>query len=163
MEATMTRMLALAVLPLFATATMPAAGVPGHGDRPTSGFARLTGEAEVPGPGDPDGRGVFVFKIRGDRLCYILTAKKIATPTAAHIHQAPRDQAGPVVVGLEPPVRGVSFDCIEAVPDKEQTDENAAMVLTESELAEIVADRGMFYVNVHNADFPDGAIRGQLR
>lgn len=36
-------------------------------------------------------------------------------------------------------------------------------VLTESELAAIVVTPSDFYVNVHNATFPAGPIRGQLR
>jgi hypothetical protein len=120
--------------------------------------AVLTGAAEVPGPGDDDGRGLFVGKVKGDLLCYVLTASRIEEPMAAHIHAAPRDEAGGIVVGLVAPVGGFSADCIRAVPD----DQDSTDTLSESELAAIRADRSNFYVNVHTASFPAGAIRGQL-
>ncbi|MEQ7006950.1 CHRD domain-containing protein [Actinopolymorpha sp. B17G11] len=120
--------------------------------------AVLTGAAEVPGPGDDDGRGLFVGKVKGDLLCYVLVARRIEEPMAAHIHVAPEGAAGPIVVGLIAPVGGYSADCIRAVPD----DQNSTATLSESELASIRSDRSGFYVNVHTASFPAGAIRGQL-
>src|SRR5687768_7236531 len=62
----------------------------------------LTGAAEVPGPGDPDGSGTFSATINPGqgRLCYELSATGIGTPTAAHIHTGTAAQAGPVLVGL---------------------------------------------------------------
>lgn len=118
----------------------------------------LTGAQEAPGPGDPDGRGAFAGVIKGDTLCYALVATRIETATAAHIHVAPPGEPGPIVVGLNTPNR-TSPGCIEAVPDAQDT----TMTLSESELAAIVADPSDFYVNVHNASFQPGAIRGQLR
>jgi hypothetical protein len=120
--------------------------------------AVLTGAAEVPGPGDDDGRGFFVGKVKGDLLCYVLVARRIEEPMAAHIHAAPRGEAGGIVVGLIAPVGGFSADCVRAVPD----DQDSTATLSESELAAIRADRSGFYVNVHTASFPAGSIRGQL-
>lgn len=163
------RMFALATLPLLAAAMMPASAVPahggGHGDDgdKAAGIVRLSGEQEAPEEGDPDGRGFFLYSAQRGKICYVLTAKKIETPTMAHIHEAPRGEAGPIVIGLRPPVRGASFDCIRAVPDEEQNEENANATLTESELAAIIDDPPAYYVNVHNEPFPAGAIRGQLR
>lgn len=118
----------------------------------------MTGAQEVPGPGDPDGRGAFAAVVKGDRLCYAMVADRIETATAAHIHAAPRGVAGGIVVGLEVPNK-FSAACITAVPD----DQDSTATLTQSELAAIVANPADFYVNVHNAPFPAGAIRGQLR
>lgn len=120
--------------------------------------AKLSGAAEVPGPGDADGKGKFKATINGDTLCYKLKAKKIEDATAAHIHVGDPATAGPVVVQLLTPTDKKVRDCITAVPDAEDTDQT----LSESELAGIVADPTMYYTNVHNADFPSGAIRGQL-
>src|SRR5918997_6276150 len=71
--------------------------------------AELTGEEEVPGPGDPDGSGsATIIVIPPDTICYILTAEGIEPATAAHIHVGGPEVAGPVVQGLEPPTNGAS-------------------------------------------------------
>jgi hypothetical protein len=149
---------------VLAVGVMPAQAATAAGDMDARSDGRtvlgavLTGAAEVPGPGDDDGRGFFVGKVKGDLLCYVLVARKIEVPMAAHIHAAPRGVAGPIVVGLVAPVGGFSADCIRTVPD----DQDTTATLSESELAAIRADRSGFYVNVHTASFPAGAVRGQL-
>ena len=121
----------------------------------------LDGEQEVPGPGDPDGSGTFKYSIKHDRLCYKLSVRDIAPPTAAHIHFGPAGEAGPIAVTLKtPPANGSSRGCIRA--QRTQTPINAADVLTRWELEGIKLNPFFFYVNVHNAEFPPGAIRGQL-
>jgi hypothetical protein len=124
------------------------------------GIARLDGAQEVPGPSDPDGRGVFAYAAFGDQLCYVLTARKIEPAAAAHIHSGARGVAGPIVIALEAPTDGISFDCIQAV---DNATPNTNDVLLQSELDAIIANPAAFYANVHNAPFPAGAIRGQLR
>lgn len=129
------------------------------------GVVRLNGAQEIGpngevGVGDPDGRGKFAFVAFDSKLCYVLTARKIDPAAAAHIHAGAKGVNGGIVVGLTAPTEGFSFDCIDAVPD---TTENTPEVLTQSELDTIIADPAGFYANVHNATFPAGAIRGQLR
>lgn len=148
---------------LAALGVMLATGTPSHAaggahGRSTILLAGLNGAQEVPGPGDEDGKGGFVARIKGDRLCYHLFAHKIETAAAAHIHAAPAGVAGDIVVGLATPAKGFSSGCLTTVPDSEDSVET----LSESELAAIRAEPGEFYVNVHNATFPMGAIRGQL-
>ena len=109
----------------------------------------LVGGQEVPGPGDPDGTGTA--KITADattnQICYDLTAQAIARPTAAHLHEGALGVAGPVRVTFDAPTNGQSQACVGV----------------ERRLAAaVIADPANFYVNVHNADYPDGAIRGQL-
>ena len=123
------------------------------------GVVRLDGAQEVP-PADPDGRGTFAYIAVHDRICYVLTARRIEPATLAHIHAGPRGVNGGIVVMLIAPTRGFSADCIRAQPD---TTPNTMEVLTQSELAAIIADPTQFYANVHNDPFPGGAIRGQLR
>jgi hypothetical protein len=110
--------------------------------------ARLSGAQEVPGPGDPDGRGhvVMTLDARTGTICYLLTVRRIDPATAAHIHIGPAGVAGPVVQALEAPTSGASFACVS----------NPMLV------AEIMAKPADYYVNVHNAPFPAGAVRGQL-
>ena len=118
-----------------------------QGGRPLS--TTLSGAEEVPGPGDPDGTGTAVITLNHGQgeVCFELTASNIAAATASHIHVAPAGVAGPVVVPLAPPTSGSSSGCISV--DRELI---KAIMQTPSE----------YYVNVHNAAFPGGAIRGQL-
>ena len=111
--------------------------------------AELTGEAEVPGPGDEDGTGSASVRVNiGQRqVCYTLKVSGIAPATMAHIHEAPEGQAGPVVVGLMAPTSGESSGCV---------------TVTRELAKEILKDPADYYVNVHNAEFPGGAVRGQL-
>jgi hypothetical protein len=112
-----------------------------------------SGAAEVPGPGDADGSGSFSATINPGqgRLCYELTATGVATPTAAHIHTGTSTQAGPVLVGLTTPTGTTTF-----------TSSGCITSLSRENLDAIRKSPQAFYVNVHNADFPAGAIRGQL-
>jgi hypothetical protein len=109
---------------------------------------RLTGAVEVPGPGDPDGRGfaVVAADAKSGKICYHLFVRRIEPATAAHIHVGPPGVAGPIVQELEAPTDGFSADCVE----------NATIA------AALVANPADYYVNVHNAPFPAGAVRGQL-
>lgn len=119
------------------------------GGRPLS--ATLTGAAEAPGPGDPDGSGTAVLTINpGQReVCFLITVTGITLPaTAAHIHEAPAGVPGPVVVPLSPPgANGTATGCVTADRD---------------ELLGIMHEPEEYYVNVHTTDFPAGAVRGQL-
>ena len=110
--------------------------------------ATLSGAQEVPGPGDTDGRGVGTLdvKVASGRICYTLQVSGIEPATAAHIHEARIGQPGPVVRGLIAPSDGSSSGCF--------TDRGLAR--------DIFADPADYYLNVHNAKFPGGAIRGQL-
>lgn len=135
----------------IAIAAVALLGVPhaAAGGRPLT--ADLTGAAEAPGPGDPDGSGTAVLTINpGQReVCFLITVSGITLPAiAAHIHEAPIGVPGPVVVTLVPPAAdGTAAGCVTA--DRE-------------ELIEILHEPEEYYVNVHTTDFPAGAVRGQL-
>jgi hypothetical protein len=151
---------AASVVAALGIASSPASASP-ESDRPfAAGIVRMDGAQEAPGPGDTDGRGTFAFLATGNKLCYVITARRIEPATAAHIHQAPRGVPGPILIGLETPTDGLSFDCITAVSNDTP---NSQMVLLQSELDAIIANPAGHYANVHNAPFPAGAIRGQLR
>ena len=119
----------------------------------------LSGAAEVPGPGDVNGTGKFKAVLGADTLCYTIRAKKIGDPVAAHIHVGGEDVAGPVIITLMLPTKKGVSECLTAVPDEEDT----AVTMSVSELAALTANPGDYYVNVHTAEFPAGAIRGQLK
>ena len=127
--------------------------VPSVAASDTSGAPRMTsisGAEEVPGPADPDGSGFAVIKLNvgRTRVCWELSVSDIAPATAAHIHAAPAGVAGMIVVPLSPPTSGSSSGCRDGVDP----------VLIQA----IVDHPDQYYVNVHNADFPAGAVRGQL-
>ena len=111
----------------------------------------LTGAAEVPGPGDPDGSGTAWLTLNSGQgeVCFTLVVEDIALPaTGAHIHIGDATTAGGVVVALtSPDAAGMSSGCVSA--DKEL-------------LKTIVQEPWNYYVNVHSTEFPGGAIRGQL-
>lgn len=109
----------------------------------------MDGASEVP-PADANGTGtVFLFTHESDptALCYVILVDQIGTPTAAHIHPGQEGQVGDPVVPLNTPRDGDSAGCAHT---------RAGLV------ARIMDNPQNFYVNVHNARFPGGAIRGQL-
>ena len=123
-----------------------------HGGRALT--AELTGAAEVPGPGDPDGSGTATITVNPgqEEVCWEITAEDITLPAiGAHIHVGAAGTAPPnnVVVPLTPPdATGVSSGC--------------AQVTRELALA-ILKNPENYYVNVHTTPlFEAGAIRGQL-
>ncbi|AKM11582.1 hypothetical protein AB433_05970 [Croceicoccus naphthovorans] len=106
----------------------------------------LLGANEVP-EGDPDGRGQFMGWVKDGQLCYRLMVNKIDAATMAHIHTAPAGANGPVAVPLEAPATGKAEGCADVDADL---------------LAAMLASPADYYVNVHNAEYPGGAVRGQL-
>lgn len=108
----------------------------------------LTGAAEKPTAGDPDGSGIAVVTINGTTLTWTILVTNINPPTASHIHLGAIDVAGGVVVNFNPSfVNGTA----------------AGTVTIATELAAAIAGNPSgYYVNVHTSDFPDGAVRGQL-
>lgn len=124
-----------------------AAAVPDRAGRTFS--TTLTGAEEVPGPGDPDGTGSARITLNYGQgtVCYELTVMGIAPAGAAHIHEAEAGVAGPVVITLEAPTSGSSSGCV---------------TVDRAQIKEIIQHPEDYYVNVHNAEFPAGALRGQL-
>ena len=140
------------------------AGTASAGHTNTVLEATLDGRSEVAkdatsnrNVGDPNGRGeAYVFGIDGDAttLCYVLTVEKIAAATAAHIHEGRPGENGPVVATLAAPADGNAADCL--------TEGESGKFPTGESVADILANPEEYYVNVHNGEFPGGALRGQL-
>jgi hypothetical protein len=112
----------------------------------------LTGAAEVPGPGDPDGMGTATLRLNPGtgQVCWDIQVSGITLPaTAAHIHEIdPALGFGDVVVTLSAPdATGHASGCTTV--DRE-------------EILEIMHEPEEYYVNVHNVDYPGGALRGDL-
>jgi CHRD domain len=112
--------------------------------------ATLTGAAEVPVAGDPDGTGqaVVAVDVAGGRTCVYTSVAAIDLPAiSAHIHSGVAGVAGAVVVPLTAPKLAISASCAQP----------AAGVI-----ASLLASPAGHYVNVHTTPFPGGALRGQL-
>ncbi|MEM8697469.1 MAG: CHRD domain-containing protein [Pseudomonadota bacterium] len=127
-----------------------AAGLAAPAQAQESYSADLTGAAEVPGPGDPDGAGVATFdwNEEDEQLCYAMAIDDIDPATAAHIHRGAAGEAGPPVVTLTTPGADGGAD--------------ACMEIEDGLRAELRDNPGGFYVNIHNEAYPAGAVRGQL-
>jgi hypothetical protein len=111
--------------------------------------ANLTGAQEV-GGGDPDGSAKARVTIEDnfDQVCWAITdVRNISPVTAAHIHVGAAGVNGPPVFTLRKSNEGVWAGCSEGA---EWTQDR------------IEGNPERFYVNLHTADYPNGAIRGQL-
>lgn len=129
-------------------AALASFATPASAAAPASFNILLTGPAEVP-PASAAGHGtasITVDTVKG-QVCYELTATGTDTPTMAHVHKGALGVAGPVVVSLDAPASGSSRGCVTAPADA---------------LAAILATPSDYYVNVHTAKYPKGAMRGQL-
>lgn len=112
--------------------------------------ASMDGRQEVP-KGDPDGRGSAVIttdRARG-RVCFRITMTKVGTVAAGHIHKGARGKAGGVVVSLFAKPTGRPSGCAKGV--------------SKALIRDLERNPSRYYVNVHNARHPGGAVRGQLR
>jgi hypothetical protein len=109
----------------------------------------LTGAAEVPGPGDPDGSGsvTLTFNPGSGQVCYDFETTGVSPLIAAHIHDAPAGSFSGVFIGTPPTSATGGHGCVTA-PRKD--------------VAAVLARPHLFYFNVHTADFQPGALRGQL-
>lgn len=117
-----------------------------HGGQPKT--IQLSGGAEVPGPGDADGSGTANLTLNHGQgqVCYDITVKDIQTPTAAHIHAGAATQSGGVKVAFTAK-DGIWKGCVNVDKDL---------------IKDLMQNPANYYVNVHNAEFPNGAVRGQL-
>ena len=136
-------LLAAGLLAVGAWLTMPFASA-----APTNLQAAMDAAEEVPDPGPAGAKGTakLVLDDAANTLCYELAWEGIKDPTAAHVHTGAKGVAGPVAVDFKLKENGPKA-CVPADP---------------TVLGSIRDNPGGHYVNVHTADYPRGAIRGQL-
>ncbi|HEX8207963.1 MAG TPA: CHRD domain-containing protein [Solirubrobacteraceae bacterium] len=124
--------------------------------RPAATFSfSLSGAANLPSPGDPNATGtgsVSVYPAQ-DRLCWTLNGSNLGQGVELHLHRGTRNEQSLVVTTVSlmtDPLRtpGSISGCL--------------YVNRRSILNEIVARPYMFYMALHNTEFPGGALRGQL-
>ena len=120
-----------------------------NGKPPPSGSTTLlravmAASAEVPPTVKNTSSGQADVTISGTNVCWEFKLSGVDNPDAAHIHLGGPSVSGPVAVSLTP------------YKSKGCTTTTAAVAKA------IRAGPGAYYVNVHSAKYPDGAVRGQL-
>ena len=112
----------------------------------------MLGVAEQPDPADPDGKGTATFRLRqGEgQVCYTLSVSGIGLSTAAHIHKGAVRRCRARYVPL-------------ATPNSSGAASGCAKVTARVIVNDIIKNPSAYYVNVHNAEFANGAIRAQLQ
>ncbi|GAA0945035.1 hypothetical protein GCM10009554_39620 [Kribbella koreensis] len=140
-----------------ADAGPPVAAAAGNSKAPAVYLAAgLSGRNEVPvagGPavGDPDGRATAVVRIKGDLVSYAVRWQNITAPKAFHIHQGAAGTNG-----------GVKIDFLGSdIPAGASAVTGTVKVTDQALLDSIRANPAGFYLNLHTAEFPGGAVRGQ--
>ncbi len=113
--------------------------------------ATLSGASEVPTPGDPDatGRATVNLDVSKTEVCYEVAVQRIDRPVGMHIHQGEAGRAGDVVVPL-------------TTPTASDTTTTGCANVDATLIGRMAANPDNFYVNVHTAAHPQGAVRGQL-
>lgn len=108
--------------------------------------AKLTGKREVP-KGSPVGHGIVNVNLKAatGKVCWTFQIVGLRGMMSAHIHRAPAGKAGPVVVPL-----GGNYKAKGCISASKKT------------IRAIESNPNAYYVNVHTAKYPAGAIRGQL-
>lgn len=112
--------------------------------------AELRGSNEVH-PGDPDGSGTAEISFADEltRVCWDLNDLEGLGPiTGAHIHRGAAGVDGPVVLAFKQATEGGWRGCSSDTSWVQQA------------FGEGLSN---YYVNVHTAEYPKGAIGGQLR
>jgi hypothetical protein len=120
--------------------------------------AFMSGDQEVPTPGgkavgDQDGRAVAFVKAHTDgRVDYAFAWAGIGTPTLGHIHQGNAGFNGDVKVPLF--TTAVPAGIIAIAGTVTGVDQTLVTAIAKKPVG--------FYANLHTAEFPGGAVRGQL-
>ncbi|MYY10988.1 CHRD domain-containing protein [Streptomyces sp. SID4919] len=119
--------------------------------------ASLRGANEVPpasgaAVGDPDGGALLFLRVKGDKVSVAVKWHGVTPPTALHIHDGVKGVNGAIEVDYTPllgAARGNSLTATVTVTDR-------------TVLQRLRDDPAGFYANLHTAEFPGGAVRGQL-
>jgi hypothetical protein len=136
----------LLVLAVMGAAALPAVALGSAAEKGTV-TAKMTGKAEVPDKGAPGATGNASFTVDSSsgKICWTFTnVKGIDKPMASHIHEAGKGKPGPVVVPL-----GKAYKAKGCTTSK-------------GEANDILEHPAEYYVNIHTAKYPNGAVRGQL-
>ena len=137
--------------PVLAMALAGAVGGPlavtGVAGAATKLEASLSGQKEIPEAGDGSGTAQLTLKPDKGEICFRITLERVGTAAAGHIHKGGPSTAGPITVPLFEEATRRPSGCASA---------------KKSVIRAIRRRPSRYYVNVHTANYPAGAARGQL-
>ena len=113
----------------------------------------LSAHLDGAGSGDSDGWGLGVIGVDDEMVHYYIWVTDVAEPSASHIHAGSAGQNGGVAVDFEASFEAAAGDSWMAF---------GSVSVGAGTIASILDDPTAFYFNVHNADHPAGAVRGQV-
>jgi hypothetical protein len=115
-------------------------------------YSTMSGSQERPA-GDPDGTGTAVLTFTSRRVCYDIRPRRAGlTFAAGHIHVGARGQNGDVLIPLFGAPKRVTRGRLAGCSPR----------VAASDLGRVRSRPARYYVNLHTATYPAGAIRGQL-
>ncbi len=110
--------------------------------------AKMTGSQETPKKGEAGGSGIAVVNLdakKGSVCWQFKNLKKVSGPQAAHIHTGAKGKAGPVFIAL-----GAKYKA------------KGCTKSTAKNIEAVESKPNAYYVNIHNKEYGDGVVRGQL-
>jgi hypothetical protein len=139
--------------PSRTTTQKPGGGGPGSDAAvPLFLTTTLDGASEAETPGDPDGGATGAIRVLGNRVTFALSWKGIGAPTAGHVHLGDPGVNGDVVVPL----------FTTPMPETVTAAAGAVTVDDPKTADALRTNPAGFYLNLHTAEFPEGALRGQF-
>jgi predicted outer membrane repeat protein len=120
--------------------------------------ATLDGMQQVP-PNDSPATGNATLMLSPDQtmLCFGLSFANLESPPmAAHLHNAPAGQNGPIATD----VNGDNIELADLPQDTSDTVGPQTFMVNDQFVSQLL--QGNIYANMHTAAFPEGEIRGQF-
>lgn len=128
----------------------------------------MTGDQEVPGPGDPNATGTATITLNPgtEQVCYSLSWANAsgddADPTndavwGGHIHVGAAGTSGGIFIHLfggPPPEMNTSFGTTAST--------SGCVTADRADIIAVISNPAGYYVNIHSGEYPGGIIRGQL-
>jgi hypothetical protein len=103
--------------------------------------------------GDPHGTAMEVLRIKGNQVSFEISWQNLGAPTVVRVHAGAAGTAGGSVI---PMMTAPMSDTLTAVA-------GSVTVNDPKLLARFVNNPSQFYLNLGNAKYPSGAVRGQFR
>ncbi|MEU0966611.1 CHRD domain-containing protein [Streptomyces sp. NPDC005917] len=119
--------------------------------------ASLRGANEVPvaggaAVGDKDGTALEFIQVKGDQVTVALTWRGTGRPTDLQINQGAKGANGGMKIDFGNLLRTAKGNSVTG----------SVKVTDKALLKQLTTDPGAFYANLRTAEFPGGAVRGQL-